>query len=179
MTTSQVTTHDGTGTSLEHHGRSRGRAREVGASCHTFGGGGHRRGVRGWDRCVRLALVSPYWALGGHGLVGTVGGFAEQAARRGGPAAMLLALAATAAKMIGGLLALALISAWGPGVPRAWPLIGSAAASVLPVGYGGLNVLAGALVLSGVVHPSGSVDGTALRWHVGLWDMWFLVWGSC
>jgi len=125
------------------------------------------------------ALVSLYWALGGHGLVGTVGGFAEQAARRGGPAAMLLALAATAAKMIGGLRALALISAWGPGVPRAWPLIGSAAASVLPVGYGGLNVLAGALVLSGVVHPSGSVDGTALRWHVGLWDMWFLVWGSC
>ena len=31
---------------------------------------------------------------------------------------------------------------------------------------------------SGVIHPSGSVDRTALRWHVGIWDRWFLVWGG-
>ena len=41
----------------------------------------------------------------------------------------------------------------------------------------GLNVAAGALVLSGVLHPSGSVDRMALRWHAGVWDLWFLVWG--
>jgi hypothetical protein len=45
--------------------------------------------------------------------------------------------------------------------------------------YGGLTVLLGALVLLGVIHPSGSVDRKALRWHVGVWDLWFLVWGSC
>jgi len=50
-------------------------------------------------------------------------------------------------------------------------------ASVLLVAYGGLNVLVGALVLSGVIHPAGSVERTALRWHVGVWDLWFLVWG--
>jgi hypothetical protein len=49
--------------------------------------------------------------------------------------------------------------------------------SVLLVLYGGLNVLLGAVVLSGLIHPAGSVDRTALRWHVGLWDLWFLVWG--
>jgi hypothetical protein len=38
-------------------------------------------------------------------------------------------------------------------------------------------VAAGALVLSGVIRPSGSVDRTALRWHAGVWDLWFLVWG--
>jgi hypothetical protein len=38
-----------------------------------------------------------------------------------------------------------------------------------------LNVLLGALVLSAVIHPAGSVDRTALRWHVGVWDLWFLV----
>jgi hypothetical protein len=43
--------------------------------------------------------------------------------------------------------------------------------------YGGLYVLVGALVLSGVIHRSGSTDWTALRWHVGVWDLWFLVWG--
>ena len=48
---------------------------------------------------------------------------------------------------------------------------------MLLVGYGGLNVVAGARVLSGVIHPGGSVDRTALRWRVGVWDLWFLVWG--
>ncbi len=28
-----------------------------------------------------------------------------------------------------------------------------------------------------VVAPAGIVDRTALRWHVGVWDLWFLVWG--
>jgi hypothetical protein len=31
-----------------------------------------------------------------------------------------------------------------------------------------LNVLLGAFVLSAVIHPAGSVDRTALRWHVGI-----------
>jgi uncharacterized membrane protein len=56
-------------------------------------------------------------------------------------------------------------------------LLGSTGASALLVAYGGLNVLAGALVLSGVIRPAASVDRAALRWHVGVWDLWFLVWG--
>jgi hypothetical protein len=123
------------------------------------------------------ALVSLYWAVGGHGLVSTVGGYVEQFARRGGAVPVLVALAATALKVAGGLLALALVRPWGRVVPRRWLLRGSAAASVLLVAYGGLNVLAGVLVLSGVIHPEGSVDRTALRWHAGVWDLWFLVWG--
>ena len=118
-----------------------------------------------------------YWAAGGRALIGTVGGYAEQAARRGGTAPVLLAVAATAAKVAGGLLALALVRPWGRVFPRAWLLAGAAGASVLLIGYGGLNVLAGALVLSGAIHPSGGVDTTALRWHMGVWDMWFLIWG--
>jgi uncharacterized membrane protein len=90
---------------------------------------------------------------------------------------VLVALAAAAAKVAVGLLALALVRPWGRVIPRRWLLAGSTAASVLLVGYGGLNVLVGALVLSGVIHPDGSVDRTALRWHVGVWDLWFLVWG--
>ncbi len=38
-------------------------------------------------------------------------------------------------------------------------------------------VLLGALGYGRVIHPAGSVDRTALRWHVGVWDLWFLVWG--
>jgi Protein of unknown function (DUF3995) len=123
------------------------------------------------------ALVSLYWAVGGRRLVSTVGGYVEQFARQGGAVPVLVALAAAAAKVAVGLLALALVRPRGRVIPRRWLLAGSTAASVLLVGYGGLNVLVGALVLSGVIHPDGSVDRTALRWHVGVWDLWFLVWG--
>jgi hypothetical protein len=58
------------------------------------------------------ALVSPYWAVGGHGLVSTVGGYAEQFARRGGAVPVLAALTAAALKVAGGLLALALARPW-------------------------------------------------------------------
>jgi hypothetical protein len=123
------------------------------------------------------ALMSLYWALGGHALVSTIGGYVDQFARRGGALPVLIALAATLAKVAGGLLALALVRPWGSKVPPRWLLTGSAGASALLVVYGGLNVLLGALVLLGVIHPAGSVDRTALRWHVGVWDLWFLVWG--
>ena len=123
------------------------------------------------------ALVSLYWALGGHGLVSTIGGYVAEFARRGGAVPVLLALVAALAKVAGGLLALALVRPWGRVIPRAWLLAASSIASGLLVVYGGLNVLAGALVLSGVIHPAGRVDRTALRWHAGVWDMWFLVWG--
>ena len=123
------------------------------------------------------ALVSLYWAVGGHGLVSTVGGYVEHFARHGGALAVLVALAAVAAKVAGGLLALALVRPWGRVVPRGWLLLSSAGASALLLIYGGLYVAAAALVLSGVIHPAGGVDRTALRWHLGVWDLWFLVWG--
>jgi Protein of unknown function (DUF3995) len=123
------------------------------------------------------ALVSAYWALGGRGLISTVGGYVTQLAHRGGAAPVLLALAAAAAKVVGGLLALALVRPWGRVIRRGWLLGCAAGASLLLVVYGGLNVLLEALVLSGVIHPAGSVDRTALHWHAGVWDLWFLVWG--
>jgi hypothetical protein len=123
------------------------------------------------------ALVSLYWAAGGQGLVSTVGGYVEQFARRGGVIPVLVALAAAAVKVAGGLLALALVRPWGRVLPRRWLLIASTGAGALLVVYGGLNVAVASLVLSGVIHPSAEADRTALRWHAGVWDLWFLVWG--
>jgi hypothetical protein len=81
------------------------------------------------------------------------------------------------AKAACGLLALALVRPWGRVIPRRWLRAVSAAASLLLIVYGAVSVLAAALVLSGVLHPGGRVDRTALRWHAGVWDLWFLVWG--
>ncbi len=76
-----------------------------------------------------------------------------------------------------GLLALALARPCGRVVPRGLLLGAAWAASAVLTGYGGLLVAVGALVLTGVISPSGPVDRTALRWHVLVWDLWFLVWG--
>jgi hypothetical protein len=43
--------------------------------------------------------------------------------------------------------------------------------------YGGVLVLVGGLVLADLIAPSTPVDDHALRWHVFIWDPWFLVWG--
>jgi hypothetical protein len=61
------------------------------------------------------ALVNLYGAVGGRGLAGTVGGYAEQMARRGSAAVVLLAVVAVAAKAVGGLIALALARPRGAG----------------------------------------------------------------
>jgi hypothetical protein len=66
------------------------------------------------------ALVSAYWALGGRGLISTVGGYVTQFADQRGAAPVLLALGAAAAKAAGGLLALALVRPWGRVIPRGW-----------------------------------------------------------
>lgn len=123
------------------------------------------------------AAVSLYWATGGTALLATVGGSVEEVGRRGGLPAIALGSAATVLKVAGGMLALALIRPWGRAIPWRWLLAVAGLASAVLICYGALQVTAGALVLSGAVHPAGPVDRTALRWHVALWDMWFLVWG--
>jgi hypothetical protein len=62
-------------------------------------------------------------------------------------------------------------------LPQAWLLACAALASAVLTGYGAVQVAAGGLVLSGAVRPAGLVDWTALRWHVAVWDAWFLAWG--
>jgi hypothetical protein len=123
------------------------------------------------------AVPSFYWALGGTAGLHTLGGAIEELARSRDPAGVALGIGAGLLKVAGGLLALALVRPWGRAIPRR--LLGGAAwaASAVLTAYGGLLVAAGALVLGGLISPSGPVDRTALRWHVLLWDLWFLVWG--
>lgn len=124
------------------------------------------------------AAISLYWTLGGTLLLNTVGGSIENIASQRGVLAYVLGAIASAFKIMGGLLALALVRPWGAMIPRRWLVASAVALSVVLVSYGGLLVVVGALVLLNIVHPSGVVDWTALRWHVLVWDMWFLLWGT-
>lgn len=123
------------------------------------------------------AVPSFYWAFGGTAGIGTVGGAIEELALSHDPRAIALGAGAGLAKLAGGLLALSLARPWGRAVPRRLRLAAACAASAVLTLYGGLLVAVGALVLTGVIDPSGPVDRAALRWHVLLWDPWFLVWG--
>ena len=123
------------------------------------------------------AVPSFYWALGGTAGLDTVGGAIEQLGRSRDPAGVALGIGAGVLKVAGALLALALVRPWGRAIPRRLLLGAAWAASTVLTAYGGLLVAVGALVLTGLVSPAGPVDRTALRWHVLLWDLWFLVWG--
>jgi hypothetical protein len=120
------------------------------------------------------AATTAYWLFGGTALLDTLGGSVERLARDRGSAAFALAAAVVVIKSVAGVLALLLLSP----APRGWRVIVAwdiLAAAVLCL-WGGANVLAGAAVLSGAIEPA-DVNRHALRWHVFLWDAWFLVWG--
>jgi len=125
---------------------------------------------------VLSALPSVFWTLGGTLLLDTVGGSIEELARARSVAALVLGAAAALAKFGAAVLALALVQPWGRRGPDCLLLAANAVVSVVLITWGGANVLMGSLSLAGVVTADG-LDERALRWHVFVWDLWFLVWG--
>lgn len=120
------------------------------------------------------AAVTLYWLLGGTAGLETVGGEVERIARSRSGLAITVASITLAAKLVAGGLALVLA---GPRQEHRSPIVlGFLGGGVLTL-YGGVLVVIGALVLAGVIDPSGPVDEYALRWHVFVWDLWFFVWG--
>jgi uncharacterized membrane protein len=70
-----------------------------------------------------------------------------------------------------------LVQPWGTNVGRRLFLVSAAVGSAVLVVYGGVLVLVGGLVLADLITPTAPVDEHALRWHVFVWDLSFLVWG--
>ena len=118
------------------------------------------------------AAVTLFWLLGGTLGLDTVGGEIEELVRDRSAGALALGAAALAAKLAAGWVALALMR--HPG--RRVIVLGLLGGGFLAL-YGGVLVIAGGLVLAGVIDPSGPRDEHALRWHVFFWDLWFLIWG--
>lgn len=129
----------------------------------------------GWG--LAFAAVSFYWASGGTLGADTIGGSIERLASSGNPMIFLALWVAGLLKVVGALLALALVRPWGARMPRrVISVLGWAAAAVL-TGYGGVLVAGEALVAARVIRPSAPVAWKPLLWHLYLWDMSFLVWG--
>jgi hypothetical protein len=118
-----------------------------------------------------------HWASGGAAGLSTIGGELEAMGRAASPVLSAVLWGVGVAKALAGLLALALVMPWGRVFPR-WTMLaaGWGGATVLTL-YGGVLVTVQALVVGGVIVPSGPVDWHALRWHLFLWDPWFFLWG--
>jgi Protein of unknown function (DUF3995) len=123
------------------------------------------------------ALVSLYWTAGGTALLDTVGGAIEDLARERSPGSLALGAGTVLLKLLAAALALALARPPAAGLRRRALLWANGTASAILCVWGGANVAVGALVLGGVIAPATEVDRRALRWHVLVWDLWFLVWG--
>jgi hypothetical protein len=118
------------------------------------------------------AAVSAYWTAGGTALLDTVGGAIESLAEDRSVPALLLGAGVVVAKLVAVVLALAQLRS----ASRAVRLLAGLAGAVLTL-WGAANVLLGGAVLTGVLDLGPVADERALRWHVLLWDAWFLVWG--
>ncbi len=126
---------------------------------------------------VASALVSAYWAFGGTALLDTLGGSLARMARRRDAAALATVTVVIVAKLVDATIVLA--ATRRPPTRRVGRLVGLAnrLIGIVLTLYGAVLVIAGALVLMGGIHSDASTDRHALRWHVALWDPWFLVWG--
>jgi hypothetical protein len=127
---------------------------------------------------IASAGLSVFWTLGGTLLLDTVGGSIEELARTRSPAALALGTATSLAKIGAAVLALALVRPWGRSVPERVLLAANMLVSALLIAWGGANVLVGAVAITGVISPADGLDEHALRWHVFVWDPWFVVWGA-
>jgi hypothetical protein len=125
------------------------------------------------------AAMSAYWALGGTGLLYTVGGTLEREGLAGDPSLIAVLWVTVALKLIASLLGPIAVVVRLPVRPRHRRLARRAAwaTAVICVAYGGVLTLDGLLVQLNVVHRWANSDDVALRWHAYLWDPWFLFWG--
>jgi hypothetical protein len=126
---------------------------------------------------VAYALISAYWALGGTGLLSTVGGSIEHDARTGGLLVTAGQWLVVLVKLFAAALPVFVIGSSGRGRrERVASRLAALEALVLTV-YGLVFTATGLLVQLGVISRGAHVDNRALAWHAFLWDPWFLVWG--
>jgi len=124
-----------------------------------------------------FALMSFYWALGGRIGLATQATRIQERALVGDSGFIIILWVTGAMKVGGGLLALALVRPWGRVFPR-WLLLAAAwAAGVFMVLYAGADLGVRGLMATGVLSTPASMRTTAARWHLLLWDPWWLLGG--
>jgi hypothetical protein len=124
------------------------------------------------------AAVSAYWALGGQGLLSTLGQPFARWGRSGDTAAAVALWMVVVLKVVAAALPAASVR-WAPG--RGWRRwargLAWLAAGILLI-YGLVISVGDWLSEAGAIGTPGAKDHRALAWHAFCWDPWFLLWGT-
>ncbi|MGI8687112.1 MAG: DUF3995 domain-containing protein [Thermomicrobiales bacterium] len=125
-----------------------------------------------------FAALSFYWAAGGTAGVSTNAPAITRPVLARDPTWIAILWGTGALKIIAGLLALALVRPWGRALPR-WLLLTAAwGAGAMMAGYeGAASLVQHALMVVGVVSTPAGLGPLAARWHLVLWDPWWLIGG--
>ncbi|KAB1910126.1 DUF3995 domain-containing protein [Micromonospora sp. AMSO1212t] len=134
----------------------------------------------GYGACIWALLfagLSFYWAAGGLVGQGTIGPAVEEPALAREPAFVALLWGTAVLKLLAAPLGLALATGRPRWVPRWLLLLGGWGAAALLSLYGLANLTQHLLIVAGVVDlPAGL--GSALPWHLFLWDPVWLSGGA-
>lgn len=127
---------------------------------------------------VAFATASFYWAAGGTAGGATIGPVLERLGQTREPGFVVILWLTGALKLVVGGLALALTQPWGRRIPR-WALLFGAwsAIVVLALYEGAASLVQHALMVTGVIATPSGLGSTAARWHLFLWDPWWLLGG--
>ncbi|MGH9186572.1 MAG: DUF3995 domain-containing protein [Acidimicrobiales bacterium] len=140
-----------------------------------------RLSMAGYAACVwavLFAAVSFYWAAGGTIGVETNAPAITRPVLDREPGAIAMMWATGLLKIVAGALALALVRPWGRTAPR-WLLLtaGWGAAAVMGLYEGLASLVQHALMVADVIDTPSGLGERSARWHLGLWDPWWLVGG--
>lgn len=124
-----------------------------------------------------FAATSFYWALGGRIGVETIGDAITKPALAGDPAIVAFVWTTGALKVVAGGVALALVQPWGRRIPRWALLLAGWGASALFLVYGAANLAQDVLIVGGMIPTPVGLGAVAARWHLFLWDPWWLLGG--
>ena len=127
---------------------------------------------------IAFATLSFYWAAGGTLGVETNAPAITRPVLAREPGWIALLWITGALKLIAGLLALALVRPWGRALPRRLLLAGGwVAFAIMALYEGAASLVQHALMLAGAIATPAGLGETSARWHLLLWDPWWLLGG--
>jgi hypothetical protein len=124
---------------------------------------------------LAFAAISFYWAAGGTAGAVTIGPAITGLAHDRAFIAVLWITGVL--KVVGGLVALALVRPWGRRIPRWMLLWATWAGGILLALYGAASWIQHGMMVGGVLSVPSGLGHTAALWHVVLWDPWWLLGG--
>ena len=125
-----------------------------------------------------FAVVSFYWTAGGEFGIGTLARGIQEKARERDTGMLILTLATGILKVIGGLVALALVRPWGRRIPRRLLLVLAFAGGGFILLYEGASFIEAALMQTGVIGTPESMGATAVTWSLLFWRPFWLLGGA-